>query len=351
LKSKLSAILSLCAVLVLVALVLLPACAAGGPTAEKPIVLKLSTPMPPVEINSKYVLEPIARKIEEATGGKVKVEEYYGGALGTAADHYDIVRDGVADIVFSLQYYTAGVFPLTTIMELPDLGFATGETGSRIFWALYNKFPEFQQEYSDVKVLGLWTTDACQVFKRGEPIRTLEDFKGLKIRALGPPNAQQIELLGATPVSMVAPEMYTSLEKGVIDGMFFAPGSGASFRFHEVTDSISIVNTNATTFFLLMNMDTWNALPKDIQTAIDNVTGEEVALMGGRGFDLAREAAFKTFEEAGLEFYEVPYAEFARWKAVSEPIYDSWVADMGAKGLPGQAVLDEALRLLKQYGE
>ena len=316
---------------------------------EKQIKLKMSSPMPPGEISTKHVVIALAKQIEEATKGRVKVDVYTGGALGGGADHYDMVLEGTVDMGYSLQYYTAGVFPLTTVMELPDLGFAHSRPASLTFWELYKTLPAFQKEYSKVKVLGLWTTDACELFKRGKPIRSVGDFKGLKLRAMGPPDAQKIDLLGATPVSMPAPELYTSLNKGVVDGMFFSPGAAVSFKLQDVTDSITIVNSNATTFFLFMNLDSWNSLPKDIQNIMEEITGEKVAGMGSKAYDELREVALKTCKEAGLEIYELPEEELAKIRALSSTIHEQWVKDIEAKGLPGQAVYDECRRLIKKY--
>jgi TRAP-type C4-dicarboxylate transport system substrate-binding protein len=316
---------------------------------EKQIKLKMSSPMPPGEISTKNVIIPLAKQIEEATKGRVKVDVYTGGALGRGADQYDMVREGTVDLAYSLQYYTAGVFPLTTVMELPDLGFAHSRPASLTFWELYKTLPAFQKEYSKVKVLGLWTTDACELFKKGKPVRSVNDFKGLKLRAMGPPDAQKINLLGATPVSMPAPEIYTSLDKGVVEGMFFSPGAAVSFKFQDVTNSITIVNSNATTFFLFMNLDSWNSLPKDIQQIMAEITGEKVAAMGSTAYDKLRKVALKTCKEAGLEIYTLPDEELAKIRALSSKIHEKWVKDMEAKGLPGQAVYDECRRLIKKY--
>lgn len=315
------------------------------------IRLKMSSPMPPGEISTKNVVIPLAKQIEEATKGRVKVDVYTGGALGGGADHYDMVREGTVDIAYSLQYYTAGVFPLTTVMELPDLGFANSRPASLTFWDLYKTLPAFQKEYSKVKVLGLWTTDACELFKKGKPIRSVDEFKGLKLRAMGPPDAQKIRLLGATPVSMPAPELYTSLDKGVVTGMFFSPGAAVSFKLQDVTNSMTIVNSNATTFFMFMNLNTWNSLPKDIQEIIDGITGEKVAAMGYTAYDELRESALKTCKEAGHEIYVLPEGEMAKIRALSATIHEQWIKDMEAKGLPGKAVFDECVRLIKKYSK
>ena len=123
-------------------------------TAET-IELRVAQPFSPKHTIQTMVLDPWAKKIEEMTGGKVKVTMFPGGALGKASDHYSLAEKGIADIVYALQDYTPGRFPLTSVFELPFM-IPSAEKTSVAMWKTYEKFPEFRKEYSKVKVLALF---------------------------------------------------------------------------------------------------------------------------------------------------------------------------------------------------
>lgn len=348
-KGKKSLVLSICLVLVLAALSL-TACAKPAPP-PKVFELVASNPFPAAESSNKYLLIPLAEKIEEATGGQVKIAVHPGGALGKAADHFDMATSGIVDIAISCQAYTRGQFPLSSVVELPFLA-NCGESGSRIMWGLYEKFPEFRAEYKDVKVLGLYCYGSNQVLLAKKPVYTLDDMKGLKIRGTGEVQGDMIKRMGAVPLSMPAPEIYESLDKGVIDGVFFAYGAQRGFRFFEVIDYATTANLFVGPEFLVMNLDTWNSLPADIQKTIDKLTGERAAIMGGQGYDSEEELGIQDCLNAGVEIYELPPDELAKWRDLCVSImWGAWVADMEAKGLPGQEVLDEAVRIAGKYNK
>lgn len=310
--------------------------------------LTASNPFPAPESSNKYLLIPLASEIEKVTAGRVKINVQTGGALGKAQDHFDMASSGIVDIAVSCQAYTRGRFPLSSVVEIPFLA-NSGECGSRILWGLYEEFPEFRAEYKDVKVLGLNCYGANQLLMVQKPVRTLNDMKGMKIRGTGEVQGEMIKRMGAVPLSMPAPEIYESLDKGVIDGVFFAYGAQRGFRFFEVIKYATTANLFVGPQFLVMNLRTWNSLPADIQKTIDKLTGERAALMGGRGYDAEDKLGIEDCLKHGVEIYELPLEELAKWKKVCAPMWGSWVGAMEAKGLPGQKVLDEAKRIVEKY--
>ena len=310
--------------------------------------LTASNPFPAPESSNKYMLIPLAKEIEEATGGRVKITVQTGGALGKAQDHFDMASSGIVDIAVSCQAYTAGRFPLSSVVELPFLA-NSAECGSRILWTLHEKFPEFRAEYKDVKVLGLNCYGANQLLMAKKPVHTLADLKGLKIRGTGEVQGGMIRRMGAVPLSMPAPQIYESLDKGVIDGVFFAYGAQRGFRFYEVIKYATTANLFVGPQFLVMNLRTWNSLPADIRKTIDELTGKKAALMGGQGYDSEDKLGIQDCVKSGVEIYELPAKELKRWEELCKPLWDEWVAKMEAKGLPGKQVLDEAKRIAEKY--
>lgn len=342
--------LSIAVAIILVLVMILPACAKPAPAPPvKPIELTLAQYSPPPRSPVPQFFADWSNEVEQRTGGRVKITIYWAEALGKMAEQYDTVVAGGADIVWGLQGVPPGRFPLDNVMELPFMFPASSVANSHIIWELY---PEFlAPEYSEVKVIGLHTTAPLNLFTSTKPIRTLEDLKGMKIRAPDAVGAKVIESLGAVPTFIPVTELYHSLERGVVEGALTGWGPLQAFRWYEVLEYGTVVNTNCTPQYFVMNLDTWQRLPPDIQEIIDEVSGEYVAQKIGEAYDeeilIGKEAAIA----AGMELYTVPPAELNRFKEAVAPVYDWWVADIEAKGLPGGQLLEAAQRLAEKYAE
>ncbi|MFC1979476.1 TRAP transporter substrate-binding protein [Chloroflexota bacterium] len=321
----------------------------GAPEPAKVIELNISTGMPAMEISTTGLINPFVASIEEATGGRVKLNTYVAGALGSAMEQWDMTRSGATDIGLSCQAYQRGLFPLTSVIELPFLGIASAEEGSRILWELYEKFPEIRAEYGEVKLLSITTYSPNQLYMADKRFSTLEDMDGLKIRATGAVQSEMLSLLGGTPVTMPAPEIYPSMDKGVIDGVFFALPGVYAFKLSEVTKYIAISDLFVGPFWIAMNKAKWDSLPSNVQDTIESLAEEKLSLESGRAWDVAAQRGLTMAKDAGIEVYDLPAGEIARWRKAVAPIYESWIAEMEGNGLPGRAVYEEASRLAQQY--
>ncbi|MFC1979597.1 TRAP transporter substrate-binding protein [Chloroflexota bacterium] len=333
----------------LVALPFLVACGQGGPTPTKPITLKFSTGWGP-NVTAVIACESVLKDIEETTGGRVVIERYFGGALGKGDAQHDIVLQGIADISGARQSYTPGVFPLTSVLELPLLPIATAEEGTRILFDLYEKFPELRAEYDDTKVLFIAIMSPTWLHTIDKPVHGPDDIKGLKLRSSGEVETEMIKLLGATPVGLTAGDLYTSLDKGIVEGVAWTVQGIPGWKLNEVLKYTTKTAFFVNPFFLLINKDSWNALPGDIQDIIEDVTGRNGAVKAVRAaYDSRLDSALQTILDAGMVVYEPSDAEVAELQKVVTPMYDRWAEKMEAKGLPGRAILDEAMRLAKEY--
>jgi TRAP-type C4-dicarboxylate transport system substrate-binding protein len=245
--------------------------------------------------------------------------------------------------------------PLTEIMQLPFIPFKSAQQASGILRKLYNEFPEFQKEYQDVHVLVNYTAGLYRLLTTKKQIKTLEDMKGLKIRALGGPQTDGMKALGAVPTLVPFPETYLAMQKGVLDGTLTPIGACEIFNFHEVGNYMTDVIIATAPFAIVMNKDKWNSLSPDIQKAIDSECGYDACRWLGKNYsDALDDAGNKEIAEYEaktghkLVHYTLPPDELARWQEVGgRPLWDAYVKKVTAKGLPGQAVLDELLRLVK----
>src|SRR5215475_15615422 len=195
-------------------------------TAQDKVELKFSSWVSSTHGHHVTVLVPWAKMLEEKSGGRLKVTIYPGATLGKPADHFDLVKNGIADMGFAALGYTPGRFPRSSVTELPLL-FKTAKGGSQAVWSIYDK--DLKVEFGGVKMLWIWIHPPGQFHMVKKAVRTPEDLVGLKIRSATPWTVAMVKMLGATPVTIAAPEAYNALERGVVDGTIFPWEAISSF--------------------------------------------------------------------------------------------------------------------------
>ena len=204
------------------------------------------------------VLVPWAKMIEEKSAGRLKVVLFPGSTLGKPADHADLIKNGIADMGFISPGYTPGRFPLVSAAELPLL-FKSGKGASQAMWSLYDK--HMKKEFAGYKMLWIWVHPPGQFHLGKKQVKVVEDLAGLKVRAGTPMLANMVRALGATPVSIAAPETYNALERGVVDGTVFPWEAIASFKLAEVLRYHAVVNLYASPLVTLMNEQKYQLAP------------------------------------------------------------------------------------------
>ena len=320
--------------------------AAGSqPVSAKTIELKFAHPYPPMHPQHKEVLVPWAQKIEEGTGGQVKVKFLPGGALGKAGQAYDVVAKGIADIGWDICDYSPGRFLLTTVIELPFMVESAEKAGVAL-WKTYEKFPEFQKEYEDTKLLALAPHSPGVFATTKKPIRSLEDLKGLKIKTASSFTTDALQLFGAVPVVQPVTETYTSLERGVVDGVVSPYDGIVIFKLNELLKYYTPANFYSLVFWVAMNKDKYNSLPDDVKKVIDANSGMVFSKIHSASFDDTY-ARMKTVALKTAELVDFSDEEMKKLVDTTLPLKEKWVKDMAAKGLPGKAVLDTITDYLK----
>ena len=161
-----------------------------------------------------------------------------------------------------------------------------------------------------------------------------------------------LEKMGATPVGMPVPAVPEGLSKGVIDGTTIPWEVTAALKVPELVSNHTEFEGNALytlTFVLAMNKDRYESLPADLQKVIDDNSGLEFSIFAGGTQADADGPARQLAVDRGNNIVTVSGADLDAWKAVAQPIYDEWVADMESKGIDGQALIDEARALMDAY--
>ena len=309
----------------------------------QPIELKISHFMPTKHVQHE-VLDNWAKEVETATNGQLKFRIFPGGQLGKPPQQYDCAERGLTDIAFGLHAYTEGRFPLTAVMGMPFL-VKNAEIGSKVFWQVYEKY--LQEEHKSTKVLWLFCHGPGQVFTTKKPIKILEDFKGMKIRSPGKTIADVLQVFGATPIGTPITDVYTGLELGTLDGMIVPWETMRPFRLYERSKFATTADLYSMTFFVTMNKQKYDTLPENLRKAIDDHSGEKMAIKAGKAYDETDAPGKELALSQGMIEYALPPEELARWKKASRIVVDEWVADMEKKGLPGKEVLDFTTSLLE----
>ena len=314
--------------------------AAAEATPPKQITLTYSIFFPAMHKNTLLATD-WAKEIEKRTDGRVKITLFAGGTLTPADKCYDGVEKGISDIGMSVLGYTRGKFPLSEVIDLP-LGYTSGAEATELINAYYQKFQP--KEFDNVKIMYLHAHGPGFLHTK-KPVTSLEDLKGMKIRCTGLA-AKIVEALGGTPVAMPMGETYDALSRGVVDGSMAPQESLEGWRWGEVVkDSTECYGAAySTAFFVAMNKDKWNALPKDIQQIIEKVNQEWIPKTG-KGWDEI-DASGKAFTVArGNKMIALTPEENARWAKAVQPILDDYAKRMKEKGLPGE----EALKFCQEF--
>ncbi|MEL6267741.1 MAG: TRAP transporter substrate-binding protein, partial [Pseudomonadota bacterium] len=307
--------------------------AAAPPSTTAAETLNFAHFMPVESWQNRGLFTDWAAAVAAASDGALEVTVYPAQTLGRAPDGYDNARDGIADIAWTVQGYTAGRFPLSQVVELPGL-FDTAEIGSCAFQKLYDS-GMLDAEYAETRVLFVHTHGPGHIHTGDTPVTTLEDLKGLKLRRPTAVIGRLLEELGAEPVGMPAPRIYEAAERGTIDGFMLPWEAVSGFRADEVSDHHTEFGFYALAFVATMNRARYEALPGDLKAAIDANSGMDWALAAGRGYDQGDiDGRARTLESGTL--HAIEGAERAEWEAAATRTTEAYLAELEARGLPGR---------------
>ena len=282
-----------------------------------------------------------AREVEKRTNGRVTIVIFPGGTLTPADKCYDGVVKGISSMGSAALSYTRGRFPLMEVLDLP-LGYKNATVATNLCNEFYKKFQP--KELADVKVMYFQAHGPGIIFTKG-PVKTLEDLKGMKIRSTGL-GAKIVTALGATPVAMPMGETYDALSKGVVEGSTAPAAALEGFKWGEVVKYCiqNFGSAYTTCFFVVMNKNTWNTLPVDIQKTILKVNEEWIEKTGKVWDDYDKTGRAYALK-LGVQTIALSKEEDERWAKKVNSTMDAYAADTKKKNLPG----DEALKFCYDY--
>jgi tripartite ATP-independent transporter DctP family solute receptor len=271
-----------------------------------------------------------AKRVMEKANGKVKIEVYPAGQLFTDKDMLRALPSGAVDMgeVFCPQW--TGIVPLWIFWDLP-LYFENRAHWYRVADTEVGEI--MKQEPLDknagFKVL-YWMHSGGTGFASKMPLKTLEDFKGKRIRGVGEIVLEGIKALGGAPVFMGGGEVYMALQRGTIDGANSLIASFWKRKYYEVTKYISSHDWNFGMAVTLINKKKWDSLPADVQKVMLEVA-EEAKMWTRKESDKEDEESLVGLKEKGMDIFDLRGKERARWREASKPLQDYYVQRAGEK--------------------
>ena len=322
---------------------------AGGLPAsaeDKLVELKISHWVPPSH-PLQPALEAWAKSLEEESHGTIKSTIFPAQQLGKAFDHYDMARDGIADLTYVNPGYQPGRFPIIAAGELPFL-MSNAKGGSEALDAWYRKYAP--REMKDVKFCFAFVHDPGTFHSRNKKIVVPADVRGLKVRPAQATMAEFVTLLGGTNVQAAAPEVRDILERGVADAVTFPWGSIILFGIDKVTKYHMEVPLYVTTFVFVMNKPKYDAMSPMQRKAIDDHCTTDWALkVASPWADFEHAGIAKLKAEPGQDVYPITPAQLEEWRKAAAPLEAKWAEAVRKTGVDPDAAMKELKEALARY--
>ena len=336
-----------CLVIVMVLALLIPLYACSDNTGDETFEFSLGHFFPGTHPAEKEFIKVWSDQITAATDGQVNITSYPGGTLVGAADTYNGVKEGIADIGMSCFAYTRGQFPVLEAFELPGVLYKNSKVASMVAWEGIKQLnPE---EIQDTKLLMVIATGPGDLFTT-VPIRNLDDLQGVIIRATGL-SAKTISNLGGTPEGMPQSEAYEALSKGVVQGNLSPVEVLKGWKHAEVTQYLTrtpfLYNT---LFFVTMNLDKWNSMPKKLQDTVMETTEKFHEEIGIGLWDMQNEAGIAfALNEQGMEEIILSDTEAAKWIEKVTPLQAEYAENI--KSITDEDVIGLVKSLADKYND
>lgn len=321
--------------------------ASGSVLAET--VLRVGTWLPPTNAQNSVVWPTWAKWVEDATEGRVKVK--IENSSGHPKSLFQAVEDGVYDASFSFNGYVPGRFTLPQIVELPGLGVGA-EAASVALWRVYDSRLKQAGEFEGLELIGMFTHGPGQIHTK-EPVKSLADLEGRKIRVGGGVQSVLAERMHVTPVGAPAPKVYEMLQQGVIDGVFLPMMEQKVLRLNEVTKYVTVLPEGMYmgAFSIFINPDFLDGLSAKDRQAILSVSGEKLSAMAGRAWDAGDAEGYKAAEDAGVVVNRLTEKDAIamEFHKLTEGMDKDWIASVKDRGVDAAAALKELRSIARSY--
>lgn len=309
-------------------------------TSQKTTTLRFSYYWPATSNMNTDVFEPWAKKIEADSNGRLKIELYPSAVLSEPGVTYDATVKGIVDIGSQAHGFTSGRFPLTQIAELPGISNSATQMGC-IVQTLYDN-GAIASEYKDSHLLFAYGAGPGALHTTNKPIEKPDDMKGLRMRHPSVVAASLMENMGASPIGLPSNDIYTSLQRGVIDGLSLPWGAVETFKIDELVKYHTNISFYSSAALVTMNKQKYESLPDDLKKVIDDNSGMAMAKKAGEVLDQEDKVAMQHAKDLGQVVIDIPDAlHNPAWKDILLEGTQQYLDDVTALGHDAQAVYKE----------
>lgn len=318
---------------------------ASAKAAGEVVELSLTHHDPPESATGKF-LDAWAATIKDASNGEIDIQVMHGGSLAGPKESLDMCKSGAVDIAWSLQAFYPGIFPMTEVMALPMMGIESAAQGSSALWDLYENTDYLKEEYSDVHVLLIHTNCDSPISTKGAPLESVDSLKGMNVRTNSGPPTTFMQKLGTSPQDIPITELYSSIEKNVLDAVVTDWHAINSFKLYEQLTDYLDAHVQVSPYFLVMNQAKWDSLTPEQQEVINSCSGAAALEIAGSAWDDVQASVIKKINEQGNNIYTLEDSEMQKLKDDAQEVKDEWIAKAGENG---QAVYDAAVAAIQKY--
>lgn len=324
----------------------------SGQASAAEITLKLHHFLGPKAPAHSKMLVPWAKRIEEASNGRVEIKIYPSMSLGGKPPQLPRqVRDGIVDMAWFVNGYAGGLFPRTEVFELPGVHQGQSAATNLAMGELYKDY--LAKEYKGLKPLLLHVHGGMAMQMVDKEIRKPADLAGLKMRIPSRTGAWVLEAMGASPVKTSVPELPLALSKKVVDGALIPFEIIPPLKIQEQTkyqiEGPGGKRLGTLTFQVAMNQKVWDNLPADIQKIFNENTGPEWQREVGNIWDASEKGGLGVAMKAGNEHVQLSEAEWAEFEKTAAPVVDRWIEEVSAKGIDGRKLYDLAVATVNKH--
>lgn len=272
--------------------------------------------------------------IYEATNGTVTITQYPSDSLGATSDGLDMLDTGITDLLWSTTSMFAGMFNWLDIFAQPLMGQESSVGGTNAIWDIYEneKWAEkIDGDYAGYKVLITYQSEGG-ILGSNDRITCVDDLKGDVIRSIAGGMSSFVTACGASGTFMGPADIYTNLEKGVIDDYVFEWAGVENFSLGELTPYFLDMNLYRVPMFIIISDAAWNKLSADQQAAIESLSYREGSLIFAQGNDNTEQAYKDKVEAAGTELIKPTDEAYAEFVSIAESVWADSIANLGGDG-------------------
>ena len=311
-------------------------CVSSGVSAKT--LLKMNHQFPAAAAGSK-IDQWFADEIKKATNGEVEIQIFWSNALGAAKENLTLLRSGAIDMAGMSAGYFPSELPFYAAPNSIAMGMDNICQSSAIMKAFMTKIPAFDEEAkkNGIRPIFFHLLNPYLLVTK-EPVTKLSDLKGKKIRTWGEDMPRLVQAAGGTPVTIMLPELYENLQRGVIDGCPFSVDFVETYKIYEVAKNITeVVMWEGPAWGVFFSEKSWKNLSPAHQEVImqtaNRAREREIVKTAEAGV-----AARKLLIEKGVQFHEFPAEELAKWQAANPDFFGDWIAKMKKKGKEKEAI-------------